>query len=420
MKLETGNLKFGMVLPFGLSLLASVAFAVPVVVENQVEDQRQEMVGVAGELVFVSDSASFPLVVYDGSTTGGVRLVSADGAVPRVSPTVYDIADEWLGWTCYGGELLTNGSIFLPPDAWLESPLLTGGVLDYDLSGIDAVMANVSSVLFAGSLTNGVQVPYVGRDARLRITAAGVPVMGEDTPGLTIPPFEIRGFADPDMLALDDYVSNFKIISPPKDPEQMARLDTVQAAQDAAFAYTDQEVIKYDADSGKTVRGSIYRLGNGWAFEASGTTNSSMQTLRWGGFPMLDVEISLAPVPIEMAASGGQVVFTASTNGVDTQPVIEYCTDLTAMEWNPVSVISESWPAAVEGAYTVTAEHPAGGAVYFRCMRKTGSRARVDGAPVITTNDLQQLSVVTSVDFAGETVETATVWVYMGQAVPAP
>lgn len=378
MKKMQGN-KYWMLGLIGLlmanSSIAGSGTAAKVVVENQIDDQRNDYLGKAGEIVFMVDSPETPIVVHDGSTTGGVQLVSIHGAVPRVSTVTITNDAEWVGWSTTG-ELRTNALIFLDVGEWLESPVLIGGVSSYDDSGIssDASATSWSVVVYTNSSDTSVSLPYTGTDARLRITAvSSVGTMGAGEVGVSVAGMSIVSYTQPELLALDDYVSQFRLVDVPTDDEHVARLSTVTDHYMLALGYTDTEIIKYDKDTGKVIRGSMVFAGSGWAFSPTKSdTNATMQ-IAWGGFPMLEFLLGVAGCTIDTftATNGTTATFGIATNGVSTAPVVEYATDLIAADWRPVTVISNSYPTVVGSNYVIEIDSPDGDAVYFRALRRT-------------------------------------------------
>ena len=356
----------------GLLLFSQVASAVTL--KNQLDDQRRDYVGAPGEIVFALDTPETPLTIHDGSTIGGIRLVSVDGAVPRVSTITITNDAAWTGWLTTGE--LIDGNIKLDNGEWLESPRLTGGVSSYDLSGIAKSGNSSANIgLYTNSISDLTSPPYTGTDARLRIAALG----GMSSPGDSTPNFVmvsnivITSYSDPSLLAQDDWISQFNVVNKPREPTQMARLDTVSDAETRANSYADAAVATRAANYDKTLLATDLILGDGWSptntlagarypIIASGhhKPGTNYWALTHHYDPLLEFEsVNGAIDPDSYSLDGTTVTVWLPTAGVVGAPFAEYSDDLTDAVYHRVSEYSQSsYPTVTNNQYLLQFDVP--------------------------------------------------------------
>lgn len=339
------------------------------------DSQRETMVGTNGQVYAVVDNVSAPFAVSDGSTTGMVQILGVQGGLARVNTYTVTNDSNWIGWTTTGSLISSNDYIFLETGEWLESPVLTHGVSDYDVSSIfsEKGLSGWTVKVYTNTTSTTVNVPYTGTDARLRITAHGGAAIPGYTPtynGVQVPSVIINGYDKPELLNTSAWVGQHKIVSKPTNPKQVARLDTVQEYYTNGTTYADAQVVAYDRRQNKTLRGSVMRTSHDWVFVPSGSVTNRTMKIQAGGVEMMELSADINGATISSFTLATNDTFTVlvSTNNVSGTPTIETCTDLTLGEWEAPTITSNSYPTAVGTNYVfqVTSTNDL---AYFRAVQ---------------------------------------------------
>jgi hypothetical protein len=144
----------------------------------------------------------------------------------------------------------------------------------------------------------------------------------------------------------------------------------------------------YPATQTVRLNGNKMLMGSGWsAIETDGVGVISYADV-WGGTNGLVIANNGTPAITALSGLQGLQIASFSldsgtgtvniaTNGVASQPLLQWTADLMEIDWQILSPISESWPDTTNGYYQIIAEMPAGPAGFIRAVRETGA-ARVD------------------------------------------
>lgn len=327
-----------------LGILLSITTSA-IVVDHQSQNQKRVYVGDNFELVGIVGDDQFPVVVHDGVTTGGVELVSSDAVVVTQYRVATTNSTDWTGWSTSGSVL--NDVIWLAGNDWLEFPYNGSGILDIAVEGAD------SSISFGVFNTDGetVMLPYNGIDGTVRISRRALLMGDSDTVGITR--VIIGSYSKLDRVDNSVFIPNVHILTAPRDPDQIARLDNVISATLALEIYANAAVTNAALDTTKTVRGYDLRVdGDG---QLTGGTNAIALTINGR-------ELLSASAPAEMVSN---LVFTATytndianiaafapTNFVDAAPFVEWSDKMDPLEWTRLdTLITNTYPSVTNGAY---------------------------------------------------------------------
>lgn len=366
-----------------------------VVFQGQTESQRKQYVGMTNEAVRNTSDDRFPVTVFDGSTTGGVGLVSWKGALVQVGEIYTANAVDWSGWTSNGS--VTNGNLELDNGEYAISPVLENGIIDYE----SAVFApgNGSSwtvTIYTNSTATPVDLPYYGQDARLRVDyGLTFPLIGGLYAGVSIPSTNgivIHGIDRPDVLSYSGarIVPQSMITREPSNEKEMARLSTVLTYYTNAQDYANGQIVQYNRDTGKTVRGSKVLTANGWNFIPSGNSTNRVLDVSAGGIEMIRHEVGIGFCTINSISftDSSTATILVSTNGVESAPALEWTGDLIFMQWQLPTVTSNSYPTAVGSNYVIQATIPDDDVGYYRAVQKDGASQMTLYADWITLPNL--------------------------------
>ena len=101
-------------------------------------------------------------------------------------------------------------------------------------------------------------------------------------------------------------------------------------------------------------------------------------TIAVDGTPVITAQDGYQGLHIDTFASDGtNATVGVSTNGVTSEPGIQWTQSLLLPNWAPVAATSNSYPVATNGVYTITIANPAESPWFLRAVQAQGA-ARVD------------------------------------------
>lgn len=308
----------------------------------------------------------------------------------RINSAIYVTNDaSWTGWTTDGD--LSGTTIVLDSGEYLLSPTQTNGIAAYALSASGTVNKAVSAVVG----TNTVSIPYYGGDGKLRIDASGgVPIPGEAHNSVIVQGVLV-GVENRAEAQLSKTVTRIDLIEDQPYSYSATKRSYVDAAAADANTYADGILDDYADDDEKTVRGAQLRLNRNWQAKAHGSTHYVLSAGEIAGNGQLvgntnyfalaqnDQELMIfsadasglyiSDFDISLTSSNATVMLYVATNGVNSAPYAEWCTDLIPGEWSsPASYSSNSYPTAVGTNYVLEFTVDAPDTGYFRAMQAVG------------------------------------------------
>ncbi len=277
-------------------------------------------------------------------------------------------------WSNAGGTFPTNSVV-------ATSPLLPGGVAAVAAS-VEGPMLAVWQVSLDGvSWTN---YAATASPCYVRLLLVDEPPHPGD-PTTVVTSISAHSWTRPDLVGESaDTAGQVVLVDDPAEPRQVVNKRSMDAAV-AAVSPIDWS--HYPAQSAVRLDGHKLMLGGGW---------SLVEEAGLGYLSYADVEISTNGLVIAnnggiiMTAEGGlqglniagietdgsNVTINISTNGVTSQPIVQYTPSLSIIDWQSLAPLSETWPATTNGMYQVVVELP-GTPSWFRAVRETGA-ARID------------------------------------------
>ena len=376
----------GLVMPFGtIDILNDYFYANPRAYDGDAIEPAYSFAAEPGTGFYRHASGTWRFirdgtVVFD-ITPQGLAMAPGRGITgvtwehDETDPLAIHKSATYQSWQATGGTYGTNDSVIA------TSPLLTNGVAHVGWGIAGPMSVEVDWSADGDAWTNYVATAESGY-VRLRVVN-DLPVPGE--PETTVSNIVARSWTRPDLVGeTADTAGQVLLVDDPVQPRQAVNQQSLAAALGAVnpAAWSD-----YPAQSAVRLDGHKLMLGGGWtAHEADGL----------GYLSYADVETSTNGLVIAnnggiiMTAQGGRhglhitgiesdgtnVTLNVSTNGVSTQPHIQWTPSLSIIDWQTLDSVSETWPSTTNGYYQIIVELPATPA-WFRAVRDTGA-ARID------------------------------------------
>jgi len=307
----------------------------------------------------------------------GYRAASINDIITptEVDPLSIHPTGIYAAWTDAGGSYTSEQVI-------ATSPLLTNGVesISYNASG---TMSTVSQISADG--TNWATFAETATASYVRIVATNtLPASGDVS--LTISNIVAYSWSDPTRYGVTNDLRGqiLRVDDPTNDRDPVNK-----RTHDAAIAsVTPAAWSTYAATSAIEADGNPIRLGGGWTLiETQGVgvvsyadiwTGSNGLTIAVDGTPVITAQDGYQGLHIDTFASDGtNATVGVSTNGVTSEPGIQWTQSLLLPNWAPVAATSNSYPVATNGVYTITIANPAESPWFLRAVQAQGA-ARVD------------------------------------------
>ncbi|MFA5688578.1 MAG: hypothetical protein WC959_05480 [Kiritimatiellales bacterium] len=296
----------------------------------------------------------------------------------------------WDGWVT-DGDLLPDGSIFLVPGRYLQSPVQTNGIARFNIDASSHMNATSYRVAISTPLGE-FPYPYYGTDGVVCITAGGS--LPGATPGLIVLSAQIVGYENAAEAGRSKSVANLKVVDDPSMPRDLTPKEYVDGKAATAREYADQQIAAYANDDTKIVRGSQIRLNNTWSMSEFGRlkflsaeTEGSAEMEGDGNYfaiaqnyyPLLSFQSDIAglklnDVNFDVADEQATITLFISTNGVTSEPFAEWAESLRIGSWVRIMDYSiNTYPAVSNGSYVLQfTVNDYAEAAFFRAMQLNG------------------------------------------------
>ena len=280
-----------------------------------------------------------------------------------------------------------SGGIYTQAQIVATSPLLTNGVAQWSADH-EGDFAPYYEISFDGSSWTNAYVTTNEVYFRVGLYES-VPPPG--TPSATISNIIARSFTRPDL-----YGNVFDIAS------QILLTDTPTLGSDgrqvATKAYVDgitpsadlSKWAEYPAIEDIKADGKRIILGGGWAIQeengfgflsyADVWASTNMLVISHDGSPIITAEPGIGGLHINSISIDSEtdiVTLLISTNGVVSEPFIQYTANLMAIDWQIYPLLTNTYPIVTNGSYMVQFNQPETDTGFFRAMNDIGI-ARID------------------------------------------